>query len=330
MVDPATPPSFDASESHSLLPWLDESLTATSTPLLLIQPDYTAETEDLIAFDGPTFDPASLTALSPDVSTAPPEEPSPRTETLEATLLPTPAIEATSDVLPSLRTSWCKDPPSQNVECDLRATVDALLKRKKASQRGIADENASLREEVSFLRDTLRLASPEDSDAKQLAAALEQERTERLRSQATSDAHVDYLVAQLASSNKEQAAVEQALTASDQELAVCQDKLAAAMERCEALEEENRTVKSSLGLFARQRPGTVRQQMQGMLYEVAEERANLRKLEVLEQAQEKAGQTRDEVKRIGTFNYPRRGNKKQNSLTQTKRAGLSSSNHNLP
>ncbi|KAI0831245.1 hypothetical protein BC628DRAFT_1407768 [Trametes gibbosa] len=321
MAELSTHPSFGAAEDRSLLPWLDES----TAPLLGPPADCTKDAEDLIESDSPMpSDALPLDFQAPTgLAVASLEKPSAQDYAPEVFPIPTSASKAIPDVRPPLKTPWFPDPLSRNVEGELRATVDALLRRKKASQRGLVEENAALREEVGFLRHALRLASPEDSDAKQLAAALEQERTGRLRSVEKLDALVHYLAEQLASSNEQRSAAEKALATSERDCMMWEDKLAAAMKHCEVLEEENTRVKSSLGLFARQRPTTVRQQMQGMLYEVAEERANLKRLEVFEQqTAEKLGETRPEARKLGTLNYPRRGTRKVKGHVVTQPADL--------
>ncbi|KAI0646995.1 hypothetical protein C8Q79DRAFT_925645 [Trametes meyenii] len=178
------------------------------------------------------------------------------------------------------------DPPPRDVEAELRATVDSLLKRKKEAQRGLIDENNGLREEVAFLRNTLRLSAAESTDEHaaesnrtELAAALAQERADRLRSEEKLRAVVEYLAEQVASLSTRRATVEQALLTSESDCEAWRHKTNTAVLQCEFLETENLKVKSLLSVLARQAPSAVQQQVQGMLREVARDRANLKKLE---------------------------------------------------
>ncbi|KAI0374830.1 hypothetical protein BV20DRAFT_986733 [Pilatotrama ljubarskyi] len=316
--------SFDASEDRSLLPWLDESSTA---PLLEGHADSPDATEDLISLDllaplatrstsapkaspsttSPVLPSSPLLSLAPPapelVSQAPPVPPKTPTDPFAATtytLSPPP---------------WAPAPPTRDVESELRATVDALLKRKKEAQRGIADENAALREEAAFLRNALRLSGAaaegsQASDAQQLAAALEQERTQRLRSEEKLHALVEYLAEQVASLSERRSATEKALAATEHDCVMWEKKTASALARCEVLEEANLKVKSLLALFARQVPAAVQQQMQGMLHEVAVECANLKRLEAIERSLEKLGTPKHDVEKSPVFNRARRGTKK--------------------
>ncbi|KAI0637031.1 hypothetical protein C8Q77DRAFT_542526 [Trametes polyzona] len=330
--------SFDVSEDRSLLPWLDESSTA---PLLRPQADCTNTSADLVVLDSPekptprpdsraspSLAPAAPPGLSvPSVASPSLQPPSPTSPSTLPVSPTSPAQarspEATSSqtLTPTAKAAYApvctafSAPTPRNIELELRATVDALLQRKKDAQRGLVAENASLREEVGFLRNTLRLSSPsspsldsEDSDAKQLAAALAHERAERLRSEEKLQALVLHLSEQVTAGAERRTAVEKALLVSERDCTEYQDKLAAAMVRCEVLEEENLRVKSLLGVYARQRPGVVQQQVQGMLREVAEDRANLKRLEAIEPILEKTG--RPEVKKSGALSYGRRGTKK--------------------
>lgn len=349
----STHSSFDASEDHSLLPWLDENTTA---PLLELEANCSVDSGRPIALDSPGRPtacstpsvpaPLSPTALS-GLSTASPILLSPQATCTAPQPQDCAANPSVSNPCPPPPSPYFSDPPPKNIEADLRATVDALRKQKKAAQRGLVDENASLREEVGFLRQSLRLCSPEDSDAKQLTVALEQERTHRLRSEEKFRALVDYLAEQVASGAERREATEKALVASERDCAAWEGKVAAAMKRCEVLEEENLRVKSLLELFARQRPTAVQQQMQGMLYEVAEERANLKKTEAVEQTMDKLRDAHPEAKKMGTMNvrrvvstydlsgahnpfhteqYIRRGQKKGKGYTGVQTAEMSWSN----
>ncbi|KAI0780997.1 hypothetical protein BD413DRAFT_600460 [Trametes elegans] len=297
--------SFDVSEERSLLPWLDESSTA---PLLNAQAD---ESEGLIYLDSPVC-PIAPPGLPPKIaacasSTSPCEFPA-------VSLAPPPAHfgslvasealrnkskDCTTTLDIPVRASPFSIAPPRDVEAELRATVDALLKRKRAAQRGAIEENAALHEEVAFLRNTIRLSGPSRSlgaDSEdgasgashaELAAALEQERTQRLRSEEKLRALVDYLAEQIASVSECRSVAEKALRTVEQDRGMWQSKNAAAMARCEALEDENLKVKSLLALLARQAPVVVQQQIQSMLREVAAERANLKRMEAVEQYMEK-------------------------------------------
>ncbi|OJT06084.1 hypothetical protein TRAPUB_3019 [Trametes pubescens] len=313
----STHSTFDASKDRSLLPWLHESSTVPSLeseadcydqPIALdssprLAPDSPIRSSACSTPSTPSAaTPLGPTALS-GLSTVSPILLSPETTPPDPLAQDCSASPSASIPCAPPPSPYFSDPPPKNIEADLRATVDALRAQKKAAQRGLVDENAALREEVGFLRQSLRLCAPEDSDAKQLAVALEQERTHRLRSEEKFRALVDYLAEQVASGAERRDAMEKALVASERDCAAWEGKVAAALKRCEVLEEENLRVKSLLDLFARQRPTAVQQQMQGMLYEVAEERANLKKTEAIEQTLDKLRDAHPEAKKTGTMNY---------------------------
>lgn len=168
-----------------------------------------------------------------------------------------------------------------------------------------------------------------------------------MRSEEKFRALVDYLAEQVASGSERRDAAEKALGVSERDCAAWEGKVAVVMKRCEVLEEENLRVKSLLELFARQRPTAVQQQMQGILYEVAEERASLKKTEAVEQAMDKLRDAHPEAKKTGTMNvrrvvsinifsdahipfhttqYIRRGQKKGKGYTGVQTAEMSWSN----
>ncbi|KAI0362030.1 hypothetical protein OH77DRAFT_14715 [Trametes cingulata] len=317
--------SFDASEDRSLLPWLDESSTA---PLLQAQTDPADASADLISLDlpAPPTAPCSVSAPkvslaspvlpgSPVVSLAPPLDAGPQAPPVP----PKNAADSVSAIPCALSSApWVADPPARDVEAELRATVDALLKRKKDSQRGLIGENAALREEVAFLRNALRLSGEGSaaSDAEQLAAALEYERTQRLRSEEKLRALVEYLAEQVASLSERRTVVEKALAATEHDALMWERKTAAAMTRCEVLEEENLRVKSLLALFARQVPTAVQHQMQSMLHEIAEERANLKRLEAIERSLEKLGSPKYDTEKAAAPNRTKRSTKSTKGYKQ--------------
>ncbi|KAI9064375.1 hypothetical protein FKP32DRAFT_1626416 [Trametes sanguinea] len=298
--------SLDFPDDRSdLLPWLDESSTA---PLLDTEPDsapasQTSTTSDFAFFPDisslgprPTLSPSATTAGSPGATLVPLSPGNRTTVQLLSTDLSVGSSTPPSVLfeLPSL--SIPAQSSAKDVEGELRATVDAILKRKKEAQRGLIEENASLREEVAFLRKTIRLASTEatietgvDSNKAELAHALEHERTQRLRGEEKLHAVVEYLAEQIASVSERGMTTEKALKLSERDCVSWREKATAAITQGEALGEENLRVKLLLQLFTKHMPSVVQQQTQAMLRELAEERADLRRLEAIERSLDKLG-----------------------------------------
>ncbi|OSD01573.1 hypothetical protein PYCCODRAFT_1391468 [Trametes coccinea BRFM310] len=296
--------SLDFPDDRSDLPWTDDSSTA---PLLDTEVEsgrasQTSITSDFAFFPEVssvrlqrTLPPSATTADSPAATLVPLSPPGNRTTVLS------PNVSAGSANSPSVlfelpSLSVPAQSSVKDVEGELRATVDAILKRKKEAQRGLIEENANLREEVAFLRKTIRLASTEtiiepgvDSNKAELAHALEHERTQRLRGEEKLHAVVEYLAEQIASVSERGLTTEKALKISERDCVSWRDKATAAITRGEALGEENLLVKSLLNLFAKHLPSVVQQQMQAMLRELAEERADLRRLEAIERSLDKLG-----------------------------------------
>ncbi|KAI8998688.1 hypothetical protein BD414DRAFT_407408 [Trametes punicea] len=312
-------PSLEVSEDRSCLPWLDGVDTA---PLRYLPTGCADSSANSTLTDAPPWCSAySIPCLAASARPAIPSEAlvitaasslpsgreSPATSLSPNSIVTVPkAVGAGDHSAPSARPFL--EPPSRNVEAELRATVDALLKRKKDTQRGLAEENANLREEVAFLRNALRLSSAKgqsecDADAHraELANALEQERAQRLRSEEKLNALVEYLAEQIASVSERANTAEKALKTIEHDCVRWKDKAAAVMGRCEVLEEENLRVKSILHLIARYMPAAVQQQTQNMLNEVAQERADLRRLEEIERSLDKLGNVHSQTQASKTM-----------------------------
>ncbi|CDO68334.1 hypothetical protein BN946_scf184799.g61 [Trametes cinnabarina] len=186
--------------------------------------------------------------------------------------------------------------PARDIEAELRATIDGILKRKKDAQRGLVEDNASLRGEVAFLTNALQLSSAEridesgvDSNKTQLAHALQHERTLRLRSEEKMRAVVEYLAEQITSVSERCHAAEKALKTSQHDCVLWRDKATAAITHGEVVEDENLRVKALLQMFAKHMPSNVQHQMHTLLRDIANERADLRRLEAIERSLEKLG-----------------------------------------
>ncbi|KAI0670440.1 hypothetical protein C8Q78DRAFT_1036203 [Trametes maxima] len=292
--------SLEVSEGYTL-PLGDEDYS---------QADHLDATEHSILLNSPSLSSSPPTSLSPVLvllplpSAALPVAPLVVPESSATFLTPTRSLS--SSAAGSSQSPFA-DPTPRDVQAELRATVDSLIKRKKEAQRGLIDENHGLREEIAFLRNTLRLSAAEvkdqhsvDSGRAELAAALAQERADRLRSEEKLRAVVDYLAEQVASLTTRRATVEQALLTSENDCETWKDKTSAVVARCELLETENLKVKSLLGVLARQAPWVIQQQVQSMLREVARDRASLKKLEEADRLTESSPIPRSDAK--GTTN----------------------------
>ncbi|KAH9901328.1 hypothetical protein C8Q73DRAFT_786707 [Cubamyces lactineus] len=323
---------LDSSEERSLLPWVNES---GIEPLLSPPVDLLDTTQDLPL--GSLLCPVvpQDTLISTSTGSVPPPEcpltsfahSTPPTRHLAPSRPPDDTINlsVTEGFAPTSQSPFVDSPP-RDIEAELRATVDALLERKKAKQSGLVEENAGLREEIAFLRNTLQLASSNldnisegasESDSNsnrsaKLAASLAQERTRRLQSEAKMNALVEYLAEQIANVSERAKSAENALKTSERDCVVWRDKAAAASAQCEVLEEENFRVKALLHVFARQMPTAVQQHTDIILRQVAEERANLKSLEAIEQSMAKldAAPARTTVGKAGTVNARKYGTKK--------------------
>ncbi|KAI0664866.1 hypothetical protein C8Q70DRAFT_16980 [Cubamyces menziesii] len=323
-------PDSEASEGHSLLPWASEDGTDPLSPPVGDQD----ATEDLplrssLYLSVPHDASISISVLLPGSPPAPFAHSTPPTKHLEPSHTPgdTINISLTDSLAPTPPQSPFVDPPPRDIEAELRATVDALLERKKAKQSGLVEENASLREEVAFLRNALQLASVDsdtvsggesasdntssDNSAK-LAASLAQERTQRLRSEEKMNALVEYLAEQIANVSERAKSAQSALKTSEHDCVMWRDKAVAASAQCEVLEEENCRVKALLHVFARQMPTAVQQHTDAILRQVAEERANMKSLEAIEQSMAKldAAPARATAGKAGTANTKKYGSKK--------------------
>ncbi|KAI0336473.1 hypothetical protein GY45DRAFT_405271 [Cubamyces sp. BRFM 1775] len=324
-----------SSEERSLLPWLDES---SIEPLLPPPTDPLDTTQDpppssSLCLEVPYNASISTSAgsvLLPESPLASFAHSTPPTRHLASSHPPddTLSLSITESFALAPTESPFVGPPPRDIEAELRATVDALLKRKKAVQSGLVEENASLREEVAFLRNTLRLASADSditttrsesephssngSNKAKLAASLAQERTQRLRSEEKLNALVEYLAEQIANVSERAKCAENALNTSERDCVSWRDKAVATSAQCEVLEEENFRVKALLHVFARQMPTPIQQHVDAMLREVAEERANLKSLEAIEQSIAKldAVPARTTVRKTGTLNARKYGTKK--------------------
>ncbi|KAI0748065.1 hypothetical protein C8Q80DRAFT_1270510 [Daedaleopsis nitida] len=267
---------FDSSSvydsSTSLLAHMTEG--SSCAPLLLSAGDNSSNSEDLIIFD------CSLSAQPTPV--IPPPSPPVTPATLPTSSLPkTPDLHLDFSQPQSLPTPTPTPPVSpRDVEAELRDTVDHLLRTKRNSQRTLAEENASLRAEISFLKQALARASAQaGSETADLVAALDRERTIRQNAEESRAATGKYLAEQVASVTKQKLALEQTLRDFTHGREFWKDKAIAALERCEALEEENLWVKTQLSALARNQSSVVAQQVDSVLREVAEERDRLRQLE---------------------------------------------------
>ncbi|KAI0709135.1 hypothetical protein C8Q76DRAFT_799166 [Earliella scabrosa] len=180
--------------------------------------------------------------------------------------------------------------PKRDVEGELRDIVDDLLRKKKDAQRTLAEENASLLAQVSFLKQALaRASTTPGSETADVLDALDRERTLRQNAEESRAATGKYLAEQVESVSKQKAVLEQELQNFTHGREFWKTKAIAALERCEVLEAENLKVKTQLSVLARKQTGVVAQQVDSVLREVAEERDRLRQLEEVEAVVERQG-----------------------------------------
>lgn len=270
--------SFDSSsvyDSTSLHAHITAGPTSNAPTLLLSTGDNSSDPEGLIVFD------CAPSAQSTPVIPAP----SPRVPPAALLGLPnlkTPDVHLALPQPQSLPTPAPTPPPAspRNVEAELRDTVNNLLRTKRNTQHALNDENASLRIEVSFLKQALSRASTHaGSETADLVIALDRERTICQNAEESRAATAKYHAEQVAAITKEKLALEQTLHDFTHGCEFWKDKAIAALERCEALEKENLWVKTQLNALARKQSSVVTQQVDSVLREVAEERDRLRQLE---------------------------------------------------
>ena len=150
------PASASSSNDSFLAPGNDE---ASYAPLLVSQGNSSPSFEDLNPFASPVS--ATIALLSPGAA-GPHEGHIIRSG---APSTPPPPSASASE---------------KDVEGELRGIVDSLLRKKHAARNTLAEQNASLRAQVSLLQDALVQASARPaSELTDLFAALERERTLR-------------------------------------------------------------------------------------------------------------------------------------------------------
>ncbi|KAI0721716.1 hypothetical protein C8T65DRAFT_630986 [Cerioporus squamosus] len=260
-------PTGSSATTSFLVPATDNT---TCARLSGSRTNYSCTAEDLISFDDVIC--SSPTLPEP---TQPPTAPSSSGNGRQRSLTPHLGVSFLS-----LRSYT---PSTRNVEAELRDIVDDLLRKKKDAQRTLADENASLRAEVSFLKQALSQASSQPgSETADVIAALEHERTLRQNAEESRTATGNYLVEQVQSVSKQKQMLETELRDFTHGHEFWKAKAIAALERCEALEAENLEVKTQLNALARKQSSTVTEQVSYVLREVAEERDRLKQLEELE------------------------------------------------
>lgn len=247
------------------------------------RPDPSVIPEDLLSFD-------DVVCSSPTIPTQFPT-------TSSASTLPASDIRQQGNLILHLNVSPPATSPTseRNIEAELRDIVDNLLQKKIDTQRTLADENTSLRAEISALKHALLLASSQPgSETASVISALEQERTLRRNAEDLQAATGKYLAEQVDSLSRQKLLLEAELRDRTHGHEFWKLKAIATLERCEALEAENLQVKTQLNALARKQSGTVAEQVSHVLREVAEERDRLRQLEEIEQplAQRTCSKTR--------------------------------------
>ncbi|TBU50713.1 hypothetical protein BD309DRAFT_944527 [Dichomitus squalens] len=246
--------SASSSYDSFLAPGDDE---ASYAPLLVSPSNISTISEDLNPFASQSSDIAVL--LSPGAADCPDD--------------PIPRFGPTSTPPPPL-------PAEKDVESELRNVVDDLLRKKRAARDTLAEENTSLRAQVSLLQDALVQASAQPgSMLTDLFAALERERTLRVNAEDSRIATGKYLAEQVERISLQKALLEKTVTSFTHGRDFWRAKAIAALERCEALEEENVQVKTQLNAIVKKQDSIVESQISEVLREVAEERDRLKQLE---------------------------------------------------
>ncbi len=268
--------SFDSSCMSFLASGRDES---SCTSLLGIQDNVPSTSEDLLFFDSPVLSHSTpvlhSTPVFPPAAAAPPPPAHPP---------PVPSRDLVFHLSISPPPPTLHAPaPQRDVETELRTIVDDLLRRKKDTQRTLAEENASLRAQVAFFKEALALASAQPgSETAGVLDALDRERTLRQNAEELRAATGKFLAEQVESVSKQKLALEDALRNFTHGREYWREKAIAAFERCEVLEAENLRVKTQLNALARKQSNVVTQQVNSVLREVAEERDRLKQLEEVE------------------------------------------------
>ena len=237
------------------------------------------------------LDPFAESLAGPQATSTPPASDGARgvvpRSSLSSDLIPSPPLHTPSLSLPSPPPS-----PTRDVAAELRDVVDKVLHQKRTAWQALQDENASLRAQLALLQTALTQAtSAPGSETGAVLAALERERARRANAEESRAATERYLTEQVEAAAGQKRALEAALRGFTDGREFWKAKAIAALERCEALEEENVRVKRELGAFVRKQVVVVERQIGDILHEVAEERERLRRLEEEEPLLVKYSQT---------------------------------------
>ena len=267
--------SISSSSDCFLVPGRDEESFA---PLLVSQGDLSNNSEDLNPFASPVG--VGTIFLSPGAA----ESPGHRTLHLDDSSTPPPP------------------PREDDVEGKLRAIVDNILHKKRASRDAHAEENATLRAQVALLEDALSKASAQPgSETADLLAALERERGLRLSAEESRAATGKYLAEQIERVSLQKTLLEKTVASFTHGREFWRERAIAALERCEMLEEDNVRVKTQLSALAKRQESAVDRQISDVLREVAEERDRLKQLEEVHPFSEKTNTLPKPKDKMGTI-----------------------------